>query len=111
MNIGVAADRALPPNGVYVTRACLEGRRVLAGATNIGVQPTFDGHTRRVETHLLDFEGDLYGQVVSVELLHRLRDERKFDGIEALMTQIKIDVEATRAYFGTVATLPSEPTS
>lgn len=108
LNIGVAADRALPPNGVYVTRACLESGRVLAGATNIGVQPTFDGHTRRVETHLLDFEGDLYGQVVSIELLHRLRDERKFDGIEALMTQIRADVEATRTYF---VTPPIEPAS
>lgn len=99
LNIGVAADRALPPNGVYVTRARLEGGRVLAAATNIGVQPTFDGRERRVETHLLDFEGDLYGQVVSVELVHRLRDERKFDGIEALIAQIKADVQATRAYF------------
>ncbi len=99
LNIGVAADRALPPNGVYVTRARLEGGRVLAAATNIGVQPTFDGHERRVETHLLDFEGDLYGQVVSIELLNRLRAERKFDGIEALIAQITADVDATRAYF------------
>lgn len=101
LNIGVAADRALPPNGVYVTRACLEGGRVLAAATNIGIQPTFDGHSRRVETHLLDFEGDLYGQVVSIELLDRLRDERKFDGIDALVAQIRDDVAQSRAYFAT----------
>ncbi len=68
-------------------------------ATNIGVRPTFNGHERRVETHLLDFEGDLYGQVVSIELLHRLRPELKFAGIEALVEQITADVAATRSYF------------
>ncbi|MCC6236867.1 MAG: bifunctional riboflavin kinase/FAD synthetase [Dehalococcoidia bacterium] len=99
LNIGVAADRALPPNGVYVTRARLESGRVYAAATNIGVQPTFDGVQRRVETHLLDFEGDLYGQVVRIELLHRLRDELRFDGIEALVAQIATDVDAARDYF------------
>ena len=99
LNIGVAADRALPPNGVYVTRARLESGAEYMAATNIGVQPTFEGHERRVETHLLDFEGDLYGQVVTVGLLHRVRDEMKFDGIDALVAQITVDVAATRAYF------------
>jgi riboflavin kinase / FMN adenylyltransferase len=99
LNIGVAADRALPPNGVYVTRARLESGVEYMAATNIGVQPTFDGRERRVETHLLDFEGDLYGQVVTVGLLHRLRPELKFDGIDALVAQITADVAATRAYF------------
>jgi riboflavin kinase/FMN adenylyltransferase len=99
LNIGVAADRALPPNGVYVTRALLDDGREYIGATNIGVRPTFDEHERRVETHLLDFEGDLYGQVVSIELLHHLRPERKFDGIDALVAQITADVQSTRDYF------------
>ncbi|MSP22046.1 MAG: bifunctional riboflavin kinase/FAD synthetase [Dehalococcoidia bacterium] len=101
LNIGVAADRALPPNGVYVTRTRLESGVEYMAATNIGVQPTFEGHERRVETHLLDFEGDLYGQVVTVGLLHRLRAEMKFDGVDALVAQITTDVEATRAYFAT----------
>lgn len=99
LNIGVAADRALPPNGVYVTHARLEGGRDFMAATNIGVQPTFDGHERRVETHLLDFEGDLYGQVVSIELLHHLRPEQKFASVDALVAQITADVQATREYF------------
>lgn len=99
LNIGVSADRALPPNGVYVTRAEVMGT-TYHGTTNIGVQPTFEGTTRRVETHLLDFEGDVYGQVVRIDLLERLREERKFEGIEALVDQITRDVAATRSYFG-----------
>ena len=99
LNIGVSADRALPSNGVYVTRATLADGRSFEACTNIGVQPTFDGQQRRVETHLLDFEGDLYGEVVTVQLLRRLRAEQKFDGVEALTAQIARDVEATRAHF------------
>lgn len=104
LNIGVAADRALPPNGVYVTRAHVYdpagGTRPFHAVTNIGTRPTFDDSTRRqVETHLLDFEGDLYGQVVTIELLHRLRAELKFDGPDALVAQIRADVVATREWF------------
>jgi riboflavin kinase/FMN adenylyltransferase len=103
LNIGVSPDLALPPDGVYVTRAQIqsgsEWGRILHGATNIGTQPTFDGTRRRVETHLLDFDGDLYGQVVNIELLQRLREERKFEGVDALVTQIQRDVAETRAYF------------
>jgi riboflavin kinase / FMN adenylyltransferase len=102
LNIGVSADRALPSNGVYVTRAHLGypgEARSFEAVTNIGTRPTFDGTARRVETHLLDFEGDLYGQVVSIELLHQLRPELKFDGIDALREQINLDVVATRAWF------------
>jgi riboflavin kinase / FMN adenylyltransferase len=98
LNIGVSADRALPPDGVYVTRAYVGDRRLHA-VTNIGTRPTFDGERRQVETHVLDFEGDVYGQVVSIDLLHRLRGEQKFDGVDALVEQIRRDVEATRAWF------------
>lgn len=98
VNLGVTADRALPPNGVYATRATV-GTQRLIGSTNIGVRPTFNGHERRVETHLLDFEGDLYDQVVTVELHHRIRDEQRFESVDALVAQIRRDVDATRAYF------------
>jgi riboflavin kinase / FMN adenylyltransferase len=99
LNVGVSADRWLPPNGVYVTRA-LVGDREFQACTNIGVRPTFEGdETRLVETHLLDFEGDLYGHVVTVELLHRLRSEQKFNGIEELASQIQRDLAATREWF------------
>lgn len=99
LNVGVSADRWLPPNGVYVTRA-LVGDREFEACTNIGIRPTFEGdNSRLVETHLLDFEGDLYGQVVTVELLHRLRAEQKFNGIEELSAQIQRDLAATREWF------------
>lgn len=98
VNLGVTADRALPPNGVYATRAIV-GERSLIGSTNIGTRPTFDGQERRVETHLLDFDADLYDQIVTIELHHRIRDEQRFEGIDALTAQIGLDVEATRAYF------------
>ncbi len=106
LNLGVSPDRALPPNGVYVTRAALGNGRRLHGCTNIGTQPTFDGQERRVETHLLDFDGDLYGDVVSIELHRRLRDEQKFDGVEALVAQIQRDVEGTQAYFADLEARP-----
>lgn len=99
LNIGVSPDRALPPNGVYVTRTTLPDGRQLKACTNIGVQPTFEGTRWQIETHLLDFEGDLYDAVVSIELLQRLRDERKFDGVDALLTQIHSDLDQTRAFF------------
>ncbi len=97
MNIGVAADRALPPNGVYVTRARIDGQ-THSGVTNVGMRPTFESDHRQVETHLLDFEGNLYDRVVTVELLHHLREERKFDGVDTLVAQIRCDIDATRAW-------------
>ena len=99
LNIGVSADRWLPPNGVYITRAHV-GDREFHACTNIGIRPTFEGDSRRlVETHLLDFEGDLYGELVTVELLHRLRSEQKFNGIDELTAQIQQDLVATREWF------------
>ncbi len=97
LNIGVSADRALPPDGVYVTRAYFPTGNFSA-VTNVGTRPTFDGSSRRVETHVFDFEGDMYGEVVTVELLHRLREERKFEGIDALVAQIQLDSAAARAW-------------
>ena len=97
LNIGVSPDRALPPHGVYVTRAEAAGR-TYAAVTNIGTRPTFDGTGVNVETHLMDFEGDLYGQVVTIELLSMLRAERRFAGVEELVAQIRRDVVAAREW-------------
>jgi riboflavin kinase / FMN adenylyltransferase len=85
--------------GVYAVRATLPDGRMLPGVANLGVRPTLGGSVRSVEAHLFDFEGDLYGQVVSIELLSRLRFEQKFDGIEPLVAQIRADVQATKAWF------------
>lgn len=97
-NMAVTPDRALPAFGVYVTRSTVGGR-VYASATNIGLNPTFEDPVPTVETYILDFEGDLYGRELRIEVLHRLRGEMKFDGIEALTAAIGADVEATRDYF------------
>ena len=97
-NMAVTPDRALPAFGVYVTRSYV-GDRTFASATNIGINPTFDDVRPTVETYLLDFEGDLYGRELRVEVLHRLRGEIKFDGVEPLVAAIAGDVRATRAYF------------
>jgi riboflavin kinase/FMN adenylyltransferase len=97
-NIHVTPDRALPAYGVYITRAEFAGQHY-ASATNIGIKPTFDDERPSVETYLLDFEGDLYGRELRIEMLERLRGEIKFSGIDALVEQIRGDVEATRGYF------------
>lgn len=95
-NISVAADRALPALGVYATRARVAGR-VLTGATNIGRRPTFDEGHISIETYLLDFEGDVYGERMDLEILERIRGEVKFESVDALKTQIAKDAETARA--------------
>jgi riboflavin kinase/FMN adenylyltransferase len=95
-NISVAADRALPDLGVYATRARVAGH-TLVGATNIGRRPTFDAGHISIETYLLDFEGDVYGERMDLEILERVRGEVKFDGVDALKAQISKDVETARA--------------
>ena len=94
-NISVAADRAMPAIGVYATRAHVAGR-VLRGATNIGRRPTFDSGHVSIETHLLDFEGDVYGERLELEFVHRIRGEVKFASPDELVAQITHDVEQVR---------------
>jgi riboflavin kinase/FMN adenylyltransferase len=93
----------LPRDGVYVARvelfddASRAFRPLADGVTNIGVRPTVGGLARRIETHLLGFDGDLYGKRVRVHFLARLRDERKFASIDELRAQIDRDIsEAQR---------------
>jgi len=94
-NISVAADRALPGLGVYATRARVAGH-VLTGATNIGRRPTFDEGHVSIETYLLDFEGDVYGERMDLEILARIRGEVKFESVDALKAQIAKDAETAR---------------
>jgi len=85
-----------PGNGVY---ACRVGKH--AAAVNVGVRPTFDdGQGLLVEAFLLDFRGELYGEVLTVEFIARLRGEQRFDGIDALIEQMGRDVERTRELLG-----------
>lgn len=97
-NVAVAPDRALPAFGVYVTRAYVN-EVVYESVTNVGQRPTFDAGERTVETFLLGFQGELYGRLMRVEFLHRLRPEVKFASVDELVAQIRRDVEATREFF------------
>src|SRR6267378_5247698 len=92
-------NRVIPRNGVYVTGALIEGRW-RRSVTNVGVRPTFTADTEpSVETFVINWAGDLYGDVVRVRFLHRLRDERKFASIEELKAQIEKDVNRAESYF------------
>ncbi len=97
-NIAISADLALPSFGVYVTRAYL-GESTYDSITNIGKRPTFDEDRPTIETHILDFDADCYEQQLRIELLTRVRDEMRFDGVEALNAQIGNDVQTARDYF------------
>lgn len=94
-NISVSADRALPALGVYASVVRVGGRR-LKGATNIGRRPTFDAGHISIETHLLDFEGDIYGERMELEIVQRLRGEVAFASVHELTEQIARDVAAAR---------------
>lgn len=97
-NIAIAADLALPSFGVYVTRARL-GENNYPSVTNIGQRPTFGEVRPTIEVHLLDFDGDIYERDLRIDLLHRLRPEQRFDGVDELVSQILQDVVAARSYF------------
>ncbi len=88
----------LPKVGVYATRVQIEGEQAWRpSVSNIGRRPTFDGAHVTVEVHLLDFEQDLYGKRLRVQLVHRLRDEQRFDGLPAIQAQLTRDVASARA--------------
>jgi riboflavin kinase/FMN adenylyltransferase len=90
-NLDLPPDRLLPPNGIYA--GSVGDHRA---AISIGVNPHYGGHVRRFEAHLLDFDGDLYGQRLVVELWSHLRGELAFESEEQLVAAIAADVAATR---------------
>jgi riboflavin kinase/FMN adenylyltransferase len=93
--------RALPMSGVFVVRAGIHGEAERwHGVANLGLRPTVGGKTPRLEAHLFDFAGDLYGRRLEVEFLHRLRAEQRFESLAALQQQIKADAAAARRWLG-----------
>ncbi len=95
-NIAVGADLALPAYGVYATICHVEDREYQS-VTNVGVRPTIeDDPAVSVESHLFDFEGDIYGRDARVDFVSFLRGERKFDGLDALKEQIARDCDGAR---------------
>ncbi|MDQ6651618.1 MAG: bifunctional riboflavin kinase/FAD synthetase [Acidobacteriota bacterium] len=92
-------NRVIPKNGVYVTGTLIDGKW-RRSVTNVGVRPTFGTNTEPIiETFVMDWKGDLYGDAVRVRFLHRLRDEHKFGSIAELKAQIDKDVKRTQSYF------------
>ncbi|MCR5869861.1 bifunctional riboflavin kinase/FAD synthetase [Sphingomonas sp. J344] len=85
-----------PRYGIYAVRARLGDGRVVDGVANLGVRPTFDPPVEWLEPYFFDFSGDLYGQMVEVQLVDFLRDEAKYDDIDALKAQIARDCDAAR---------------
>lgn len=101
-NIDIEARQALPPDGVYATWAYVEGKKYQS-LTNIGRRPTFGEHNKRtVEVFILSYDQNLYGKDLKIELVERLRGEKKFDNAEALKRQIAEDVKRGREILGMV---------
>ncbi|WP_062306174.1 bifunctional riboflavin kinase/FAD synthetase [Alicyclobacillus sendaiensis] len=104
-NLGGIDAYVLPKAGVYAVFVEVEDAPDTCishafGVLNAGYRPTVDGRAFQLEVHLLDFDGDLYGKTLRVSFLRRIRDEVKFDGLEALKTQIARDCDAARALVG-----------
>jgi riboflavin kinase/FMN adenylyltransferase len=96
-NIDYPHNKLIPANGIYACWAYLGGQKYRA-LINIGINPTFtpDKHTPNIEAHLLDFDSKIYGQVLQLHFVARLRDELKFASAEVLVEQIHADIEAGR---------------
>jgi len=101
-NLDYASEKVMPAGGIYACYAHL-GNEKYKAAVNLGTNPTFtpDKQSLNVEAYLLDFDQDIYGQMIKLEFVARLRDEIKYDSVEALIKQIELDVQQTRDILGT----------
>jgi riboflavin kinase/FMN adenylyltransferase len=91
-----SATECLPPDGVYATRVILPDG-AFASITNIGMRPTFAEPARTIEAHIFDFDRDIYGARIQLEIVERIRGERKFDSGQALAAQIAEDLKRAKA--------------
>ncbi|MEP9358584.1 bifunctional riboflavin kinase/FAD synthetase [Sphingomonas sp. KR3-1] len=94
------ANYLRPAYGIYAVRGRLPDGRVLGGVASLGIRPTFEPPVELLEPHFFDFEGDLYGQAIEVQLIDYLRPETKFDSLDALTAQIAADAAKARAILG-----------
>jgi len=98
-NLILPEEKLLPPFGVYVTRTYI-GSRSFGGITNVGCKPTIEGvNPIGVETHLFDFDEDIYGEEIRVEFVCSVRKEVKFQSMEALKEQMQKDMEYGKEWF------------
>lgn len=94
-NVEIKDNKFLPPDGVYKGITVIDGKRYKS-AVNIGKNPTFNAKKRTVESFILDFDGEIYGEIIRVEFLEKIRSDKKFDSVEALKRQIESDIENVR---------------
>ncbi len=94
-NLDIWPEHAIPRNGIYACQARV-GAMVYPAVTNIGTRPTFDNGARTVEAHLLDFDGDLYGQTMTLDVIEYQRPEEKYDNVQALVAQMQEDIRVAR---------------
>jgi riboflavin kinase/FMN adenylyltransferase len=98
-NIQISENyKLIPKNGVYIVSAIMKNQTVF-GMMNIGIKPTLSDNIPTIEVHLFDFSEDIYGQKVQVNVIERLREEQKFESLEALKSQLEIDKKNTIQYF------------
>lgn len=97
-NLVIDENMVTPPNGVYATYCVYNGKRY-PSVTNLGVKPTVGSNEKNVETHIFDFNKELYGSPIKVEFLKKMRDEVKFDDYRELADQIERDVRETKRFF------------
>jgi riboflavin kinase/FMN adenylyltransferase len=97
-NITIEEDyKLIPNNGVYIAKSVLNGKTVF-GMMNIGTRPTVDGTKQTIEINFFDFKQDLYGQKITIFLLHRMRSEQKFESIDALKNQLGKDKKTALSF-------------
>jgi riboflavin kinase/FMN adenylyltransferase len=101
-NLKIDPKQALPAEGVYATRTYLDDK-AYPSVTNIGRNPTFGDNELTVEAYLLDYQTNLYGRELKIDIIERLRDEKRFDSVEELKNQIAADIEQGRAILSPTA--------
>lgn len=94
-NLAIPRAQLVPASGIYAAMAELPGER-FAAAVSVGTNPHFHGVETTVEAYLLDFDRDIYGRILRILFVRRLRDQASFDGLEALLAQMAVDVDDTR---------------
>ncbi|MCQ2602529.1 MAG: riboflavin biosynthesis protein RibF [Clostridia bacterium] len=97
-NLEVSKDRLAPACGIYSSKAIIDGKSYTA-VTNIGIKPTFDDEDFAIETHILNFNGDLYDKVIYLELYKKLRDIQKFNSVDEFVAQVNKDIKNTEEFF------------
>lgn len=98
VNLIPPAEKLLPPFGVYASKVMIDGVQY-GGMTNVGKKPTIEGDNPvGVETHIFDYDGDLYGKEIEIQFLHYLRKEKRFASVDELKAQMNRDIEKGKAY-------------